>query len=154
MVMVKKLPYKVILLTILAVPLIILFWFKFESRNQLSLATPNGTVNLLLADTLELRQRGLSNRAGLDKNSGMLFIFDDVSKQNCFWMKDMSFSIDMVWLNEQRGVISVIPNVAPETYPSSYCPEKPAKYGLEINAGRAENFGIKNGVYLQFKDRF
>jgi len=97
-----------------------------------------------------MRQKGLSGRESLSPKSGMLFVFDSSSEKNCFWMKDMKFAIDMVWIDDQKNVVTVTQNVGPDTYPSVFCPEVSVKYGLEINAFSAEKYGIKTGEKLSF----
>ena len=106
-------------------------------------------IQVELAVTVAERTQGLSGRQSLDEGTGLLFIFDK-SGQYPFWMKDMNFSIDMVWMNDKKQVLNVAENVSPDTYPESFCPAEPAKYGLEINAGSATQAGITTGVTLKF----
>lgn len=116
-----------------------------------NLLAPGGRIVVEVVDTAELQQLGLSGRQDLGDNSGMLFVFDDSSIERCFWMKDMNFAIDMVWLDSDKKVVHIENDVAPETYPNSFCPDQPAKYVLEVNAGRAEQLGItEDGVSLRF----
>ncbi len=68
-----------------------------EKNHQLF--TPNSSINIEIVKDEESRRLGLSGRPSIDDDSGMLFEFDDESAQHCFWMKDMLFSIDIVWLN-------------------------------------------------------
>jgi uncharacterized membrane protein (UPF0127 family) len=56
----------------------------------------------------------------------------------------------MVWVDDEKKVVTVEKNVAPETYPQSFCPSSPAKYGLELPSGDAAKLGIEKGVSLQF----
>jgi uncharacterized membrane protein (UPF0127 family) len=65
-------------------------------------------------------------------------------------MKDMLFSIDMIWLDEAKRVITIKEGVAPETYPTTFCPDSAAKYGLEISSGGARRLGVSPGVRLAF----
>lgn len=119
-----------------------------DSKSRLYAPDKNLTVEVV--DTPELRSKGLSGREGLDTDSGMLFVFENQSDQNCFWMKDMKFSIDMIWMNDKKQVINVAENISPETYPESFCPNGQAKYGLELNAGTATQAGMTQGVTLKF----
>jgi len=118
--------------------------------NKSRLTASKGTLTIETVDSDSSRAQGLSGRSSIGDNEGMLFIFDETVDTNCFWMKDMQFSIDMVWLNEKKEVVTVIPEVAPETFPESFCPTQPAKYGLEIAASRAEELEIKLGQELRF----
>jgi len=120
----------------------------YLTNKNTQLTAPNGSIDIEIAKTQNERLQGLSGKSGLDENQGLLFEFDETSQQNCFWMKDMLFSIDMIWLDENKSVINVIPNVAPETFPESFCPTKPAKYGFEISSGQSIKLGIEPEVIL------
>lgn len=74
----------------------------------------------------------------------MLFVFDP-PKQASFWMKDMRFSIDMVFADAQGVITAVHENVAPDTYPKTYTANTPSRYVLEVPAGYAALRGISVG---------
>jgi len=97
------------------------------------------------------REKGLSGRESLAENQGMLFIFARPYRWS-FWMPDMRFPIDIVWINE--GIVTgITPDVPPETNLSSprfYRPPKPVRYALEVNAGFAKNKNIKTGDPVTF----
>src|SRR5690349_20381775 len=52
-----------------------------------------------LADTDATREQGLSGALGLGTTEGMLFLFDYPGRP-AFWMKDMLFSIDIIWISQ------------------------------------------------------
>src|SRR3954468_18474194 len=54
-------------------------------------------VEAEIADTGDLRGRGLGFRDGLKPGHGMIFIFDDASPRS-FWMKGMRFCLDIIWI--------------------------------------------------------
>jgi uncharacterized membrane protein (UPF0127 family) len=110
--------------------------------NNVRLIGPAGFITVEVADTDKLRVRGLSGHEPLTEKEGMLFVFDQASTDNCFWMKDMSFAIDMVWLDAEKQVVTVAPDVKPESYPDTFCPDLPAKYGLELASDRAKTLEI------------
>jgi uncharacterized membrane protein (UPF0127 family) len=93
-------------------------------------------------------EKGLSGRAGLKPDKGMVFVFPIESKQ-CFWMKDMRFPLDMVWLDDSKAILKIESNVTPDTYPDSFCSPN-TRYVLEFNAGFAREYGLKLGQTLQF----
>lgn len=101
-------------------------------------------IGIEVVSTSAARERGLSGRDGLLESRGMLFEFDTPGMY-CFWMKDMRFPIDMIWLDGQKRVIKIQKNVEPETYPSNFCPQVPAQYVLEVAAGIADKAGLKEG---------
>jgi hypothetical protein len=98
----------------------------------------------LVSSTEALRDKGLGQRDSLDTDKVMLFIFDAPDLLG-FWMKDMRFSIDMMWLDAQGVVVSIENNVSPDTYPKVYFPTKPSLYVIETNAGVLQSVGVKVG---------
>jgi uncharacterized membrane protein (UPF0127 family) len=114
------------------------------------LSAPEGTIQIEIADDPQERKQGLSGRSDLDENSGLLFIFENSDVQNCFWMKDMKFSIDMIWMNAEKEVVTIAENISPDTFPETFCPTSNAKYGLEISSGNSKNLQIVNGSKLRW----
>lgn len=92
------------------------------------------TIKVAVVDTPELRAKGLGGRAGLAPDEGMLFIFDSDAKYR-FWMKDMRFPIDILWLSISGEVVDIKENVLPSAYPAIFAPNSPARYVLELPAG-------------------
>ncbi len=107
-------------------------------------------LEVYLADTPRIRTRGLSNKTYLPEEKGMLFVFEKPD-QYSFWMKDMKFSIDMVWIDEEGKVIFVKENATPESYPALFTPPKPALYVLEVNAGYARELGLTVGTEVDIE---
>src|SRR5687767_11474924 len=62
--------------------------------------------------------RGLSGRNYLPRDRAMLFVFKSARK-HCFWMKDMKFSIDILWLDNERKLVHQARNIKPDTFPAS-----------------------------------
>ena len=71
----------------------------------------------------------------------MLFVLDTPSIQGV-WMKDMEFSIDIIWIDENKKIITIARDVAPVTYPQVFYPTELAKYILEVPAGFAATHGV------------
>ena len=86
--------------------------------------------------------QGLSGRNQLGKNEGMLFVFDRPD-QYAFWMKDMNFPIDIIWIGEDLQIVYIKKNAAPESYPETFTPEIKAKYVLEVISGFSEKNNLK-----------
>lgn len=96
------------------------------------------------------KAKGLSGRNCLNPDSGMLFMYE-LSGDYCYWMKDMNFSIDMIWLDDEKRIVTIQDSVAPETYPQSFCPDKPARYVLEVPAGFAARSGWNSDTTLNWQ---
>ena len=98
------------------------------------------------ADTDAKRAMGLSGRSSLSQKEGMLFVFEEKDITPIFWMKDMGFAIDIIWIND--GVVAGISkNVSPEPGRlegelTLYRPPVPIDYVLEV----AASFSEKNEV--------
>lgn len=95
------------------------------------------------------REKGLGGRDCIGTNQAMLFTFDKPGIYP-FWMKDMKFAIDMVWISPNHKVVTVKSNVEPSTYPENFKNSAPAQYVLEIRAGQAEKLGIQQGTEVSF----
>src|SRR3990167_3839192 len=70
----------------------------------------NHKIYIEIADTSEKRAQGLSNRDSLPEDHGMLFIFDTYQK-SAFWMKDMRFPIDIIWIRDDI-IVDITKNVS------------------------------------------
>ncbi len=102
-----------------------------------------------IVDTPELRERGLSGRAGIGESDAMIFIFPSDSR-NLFWMKDMSFSIDIIWLNADKRIVHIAKNATPESYPQTLGPTSLTRFVVEIQAGMSDKLGLKVGDMVGF----
>ena len=121
-----------------------------SSQSESHVIAPKTTMPVELATTPDERRKGLSGRASLEQGTGLLFVFEEASI-HCFWMKDMAFAIDMVWVNPDGAVVKVVERAQPSSYPTSFCPADPALYVLEVNAGEARSAGIQEGVQLRLQ---
>ena len=97
-----------------------------------------GNITLLasVADTNDTRELGLSGTTYLPESEAKLFIFETSEKWN-FWMKNMNYAIDIIWLDEQKKVVHIENNVKSDSYPNLFFPPVPAKFVIETNAGFA-----------------
>src|SRR3989344_353248 len=95
-------------------------------------------------DTQEQRQEGLSGRAELATGAGALFIHEEPGMHG-YWMKDMLFPIDLIWISGDLRVVEVAHNISPDTYPASFRPSSDALYVLETNACWASAHNVTKG---------
>lgn len=126
--------------------------FLFARSESASKLSYNGTViaELETVSSEVALARGLSGREELPKGEGMLFELGEDQQQTCFWMKDMKFSIDIMWLNASKQVVKTMERVSPDTYPESFCSETPVPYVIELPAGGLSESGIKPGARLDW----
>lgn len=105
-----------------------------------------------LAITGEQKMQGLSGKTGLGEDEGMLFVFDTVGKYT-FWMKDMKFPIDIIWIDGDLADLRVVyieKNAKPESYPDVFSGTVDSRYVLEVNAGFSEKNNLKVGDKVEF----
>ena len=100
-------------------------------------------INVELADTADKKSQGLSGRSELGENQGMLFLYDKPGFYS-FWMKNMQFSIDIIWIDENYKVIDITKSLPPDSFPGSFQSQYPVQYVLEVNAG----FSRKNNITI------
>lgn len=118
-----------------------------ENIKYVKISGQNIKVDLAL--TPAEQTQGLSGRSSLDNNTGMLFIFEYPGNYP-FWMKDMNFAIDIIWLDENMKVIYIKKDARPEDYPATYGPDGDAKYVLEVASGFSEKNNLKEGDKVEF----
>jgi uncharacterized protein len=124
--------------------------FKEADIKGVKIAGQNIKVDLALTNAE--REQGLSARVALAENNGMLFVFER-SGNYPFWMKNMNFPIDIIWINEDMKVIYIKKDARPESYPETYGPdisEGDAKYVLEVVSGFSGRNNLKEGDKIEF----
>ena len=101
------------------------------------------------------RQKGLMERAKLEKNQGMLFIFEKNGIYP-FWMKNTLIPLDIIWISADKKITYIHKNAVPcQNTVVALCktiiPTNTAKYVLEINGGLSEELQIKTGDEVSFE---
>ncbi len=104
-------------------------------------------------------EQGLSGRQKLTAAEGMLFDFKNTPDiEPGFWMKDMNFDLDFIWIDQGR-VVGITPNApAPKNISDAattaqlplYYPPAPVDAVLEVNAGWSKTHFIKTGDFVKF----
>ena len=106
------------------------------------------TFHISVAASPSERALGLSGRTFLPMESGLWFVFPAPDWYG-FWMREMNFPIDLIWIDAQRHVVNAItlqPCTA-KNCPIHYAP-KPVAYVLEINSG---NFAGQAGDQVTWR---
>ena len=90
------------------------------------------------------------SRKYLPEDQGMLFVFNQDGFHSILMM-NMSFSIDIIWIDNEKNVVDVVKNAQPcKLNCPIYKPKQKAKYILELNANFTEEYKIKIGLPLEF----
>ena len=103
-----------------------------------------------LADTQDKRALGLMFRDSMPDDHGMLFVFPAETRRS-FWMKNTRIPLDIFYFDSNLALVSVAANTPPcRTLKCPFYPsDGPAKYVLELNAGKAAELGVKTGDVLE-----
>ncbi|MBI2770912.1 MAG: DUF192 domain-containing protein [Burkholderiales bacterium] len=102
-------------------------------------------IDAQLAQNNEQRMVGLMYRKEMPQHEGMLFTFDQPSKQ-CFWMKNTLLPLTAAFIDDDGTVVN-LEDMKPQTL-ESHCSAKPVRYVLEMNQGWFAKKGIKPGFKI------
>ncbi len=121
-------------------------------ETYLKLFLPDGTpITIELAVTPIERELGLMFRDRIEPDQGLLFVFETEDRSS-FWMFNVKFPIDILWLDARKRVVHIEAGVPP--CPREPCPSyptpTPALYVLELKSGQAAAHKIKVGDRLEF----
>ena len=117
------------------------------SRAQLELG--GKIVDVEIVSSPEDTAKGLSGRKSLENDKGMLFDFGDYGART-FWMKDMNFPIDILWIDQDYKIIGIKKSIATSTYPETFGSEYYSRYILELSSGFSDKNNIKIGDKIIF----
>ena len=113
------------------------------------------TYSVDMAVTEPERRQGLSGREFMAQDAGMLFVFEDEQPRQ-FWMKDMRFPLDIIWIDGQCRLVGVSADVPtpPPNADDADIPRAPsnlpARYVLELNAGEWARAALSEGDLIEF----
>ncbi len=99
------------------------------------------------------RKKGLMGREGLADHEGMIFLFEQPGPLS-FWMKNMKFPIDMVFIDQHKKIMNVARDVPPckQDPCALYKSNGDGQYVLEIDAGLSDKYGFEPGDSIEFKN--
>lgn len=131
--------------------------FAQHNINNASNLTPyveikGSVIHVDLAITPDQQAKGLSIKNSLNDSEGMLFPFEKPGDYS-FWMKDMKFPIDIIWIDPNNKIVHIEKNLQPcifFIFCPSYSPDANAKYVLEVNSNYTtrHNITIGDSVYI------
>ena len=102
-------------------------------------------IDVQVASNSEQRQIGLMFRKEMPQHEGMIFVFEEPTKQ-CFWMKNTLLPLTAAFVADD-GTIVNLEDMKPQTE-NPHCSIKPVRYVLEMNKGWFAKKGIKAGSKL------
>lgn len=147
----EKMPYILFALAFLVAFLMLIFYLnisltKFKDGQRVDIKIGKITINAEVSASPIKQEKGLSGRESLKDGEGMVFIFPDERNLN-FWMKDMKFDLDFIWVNKDR-IVDISENVpvpGPDKKINAVKPKEPANIVIEVSAGFVARNGVKIG---------
>ena len=142
----------ILILVLFLVLALMLFLNSFQKKKQGQVCFRDYCFQVEIAQTPTQRAKGLMFRKELERNQGMLFVFSS-EKQHSFCMKNVSFPLDIIWLNENKEVVFLSQDNQPCNTLKCVVikPTENAKYVLEINGGLINDIGLEIGDQLIFE---
>jgi len=149
----KYLFYSLVPMSIVVFLLLFIFRSSSVTGNSKTIIINGNPIQVEIADNDALRTQGLSGRKSLATNSGMLFIYPKAGIY-AFWMKEMQFPLDFIWINGDT-VADLMKDVPAQetndllTLPN-YQSNTPVDKALELNAGSIARLNIKIGDKIKY----
>lgn len=121
---------------------------SIRDRANVAILVGSKQLSVEVVSSAQSHTLGLSNRDAIGAD-GMLFVFPREAKYS-FWMKDMRFDLDFVWI-ANGSIVAIDPQIQ---HPAigvsvsnldSYAPPVPVIAMLEVPAGFAQQQGLKVG---------
>ena len=139
------------LFSVLIILIFIVFGFLLISKSSdVQYVTIGGeNIKVELAETTAERAQGLSGRKNLAEGTGLLFIFEKPGHYP-FWMKNMNFPIDIIWISRDKKIVFIEKNATPKSYPKNFGGEVESSYVLEVVAGFADKHNLAIGDQVEF----
>lgn len=127
----------------------------FDNKTSSLVKIDDMNITALLALTPEEQSSGLAIKETMKENEGMLFVFDTPKKYS-FWMKDMKFPIDIIWLNSNKKIVHIEDRLEPCLFLlpcPSYTPNTDSLYVLEVVSNFTNKHDIRIGEQVFFDSR-
>ncbi|MDD5749201.1 MAG: DUF192 domain-containing protein [Patescibacteria group bacterium] len=149
---------KFLKILILALLLFLLFFWlglQWQSPSEARAEIKGQIFDLVIASDPGQWSIGLSGRPALAPDQAMLFVFPDYQVRS-FWMKDMNFAIDILWLADNQ-VVGFAKNIQPPAQGTNeddlerYVSPVPVNLVLEVVAGTIDRLNIEKGDIINLK---
>ena len=125
--------------------LVILVFFNGEVTASKVINIDNFLSKMEIANNYSKRKKGLMYRDNIEKDFGMLFVWDEEEIQ-CMWMKNTSIPLSVAFITKEGEILDIF-----DLYPFStlsVCSTEKVKYALEVNRGWFEEKAINRGDTL------
>ncbi len=117
----------------------------FRPDGTLDFVRPDGsvitTIAIEIAEGDSAQARGLMQRRSLGYDKGMLFPYGEAAER-AFWMRNTPLSLDILFADAERRIVKIAERTEPFS-DARIRSEAPAQYVVEVRAGFAERFGLR-----------
>lgn len=117
-----------------------------NAPKQIRLTIGTASIQAELALDHPTRVRGLMHRESMPADNGMLFVFDQPSRQS-FWMKNTHIPLDIGYFNPSGKLLEIHP-LHPQNLDSVKSLSADIQFALEVNRGWFRNNHITPGAEL------
>ncbi|MCS7024931.1 MAG: DUF192 domain-containing protein [Bryobacteraceae bacterium] len=98
--------------------------------------------------------RGMMFRKALPADRGLLFVHPKPGLYKV-WMHNVQTPLDIIWMDKEKTIVEIHANTPPCREPDPVrCPQyggsPEAQFVLELAAGLAQKFGLREGQKLEF----
>jgi len=125
----------------------------FKKKGECTITNRNDkpivSIDIEIADDDSKREVGMMGRQTMDERQGMLFLLEE-EQMASFWMKNCILPLDMIFINKLGEIITICKNTTPFSE-QSYSATAMTLFVLEVNAGFADKYGIKEGDRISWK---
>jgi uncharacterized protein len=125
----------------------------FQKQGECTISNRVGkpivSIDIEIADDDSKREVGMMGRPTMEEHQGMLFVFEQ-EQMASFWMKNCPLSLDMIFINKRGEIVTICRNTTPfseQAYPATAL----TLFVLEVNAGFAGKYGLKEGDRITWK---
>lgn len=130
---------------------------QWQSKQKVTFSTtPPTQFTLETAISSEQKQIGLMYRDNLETFQGMIFIFESDSNTG-FWMKNVNFPLDIIFLDKDYKIIDLFENVPPckvndpdQRACPTYTSTTPYRYAIELKGKTISEFKINKETTISF----
>jgi uncharacterized membrane protein (UPF0127 family) len=126
---------------------------KFSQEGTLSIYRSTNdsliaTLDIEISEGEYETATGLMYRKSMQDNQGMFFIFDQEAPLS-FYMKNTQFPIDIIYLDKALNIGEIYRDAKPFD-PTPLPSRRPAKFVLEVNAGRVAQWNLQPTDRVEF----
>ena len=144
---------KLFIILILVSIALLVGWYYILHPLATTVTIRNTVFTVDVAITPKEKDVGLGFRKSLAENRGLLFVYTNKERYP-FWMRDMRFPIDILWIDD-RTIVDISKNVPVSDKPVNqlpiYRPTVPVDKVLELPAGTSDRVGITVGDKIIIK---